>query len=164
MKKTFFAILLLAALSGAETLVRWDSREGLQSLDIPPDWPEDLQSLHRKLAVERGFRPLHAAPKPVPTPFATPVRVCTTNESGWLIQWYDVPVPVPLDRDKLLSAVAASGGISNAVAAFQSDPRLAEWWAGNLTYVRSSTNAALMSAALGLDQVVMEDLVLQCRP
>lgn len=164
MKKTFFAILLLAALSGAETLVRWDSRAGLQSLDIPPVWPAELQSVQRELAVASGFRPLVAAPKPVSTPFSAAIRVCATNEAGFIIRWIDVPVAVPLDRQKLLGAVMATGAVTNAIAAFRSDPRLAEWWAGNLTYVRGSTNATLMAAALGLDQAAIEDLVLQCRP
>ena len=160
-------VLLLACLSsafGAERLARFDGRTGFQTIDIPAVWPAELQSVQREFAVASGFRPLVAAPKPVPTPFSAAIRVCATNEAGFVIRWIDVPVAVPLDRQKLLGAVMATGAVTNAIAAFRSDPRLAEWWAGNLTYVRGSTNATLMAAALGLDQAAIEDLVLQCRP
>ena len=163
MKHVSLALLLVAAIASAETLARFDSRVGLRTLDIPADWPIELQSAQRDLAVASGYLPLVVSNAPASTAFTAPVRVCTTNTTGILVYYVDAPVAVPLDRGKLLAVVSSGGTLTNAIAALRSDPRLADWWSSNLTYVRGSTNAVLMASALGLDQPALEDLVLACR-
>lgn len=164
MKKLVLAFLLVAAIvASAETLARFDARVGLRTLDIPADWPEELQSAQRDLAVASGYRPLVVSNAPAATAFTVPVRVCTTNAAGILVHYVEAPVAVPLDRGKLLAVVSAGGTFTNALDALRSDPRLADWWSSNLTYVRGSTNAVLMATALGLDQPTLEALVLSCR-
>ena len=164
MKRTFLTLLLAAAIvASAETLARFDPRAGLRTLDIPADWPVELQAAQREIAAASGYLPLVVSNAPAATAFTEPVRVVTTNEAGVLVYYVDAPVAIPLDRGKLLAAVTAGGALSNAVSALSSDARLGEWWASNLTYVRGSTNAVLMATALGLDQPTLEALVLACK-
>lgn len=163
MKHVSLALLLVAAIASAETLARFDARVGLRTLDVPADWPAELQAAQRDLASASGYLPLVVSNAPSATPFTVPVRVCTTNSAGILVYYVEAPVAVPLDRGKLLAVVSSGGTLTNALAALRSDPRLADWWSSNLTYVRGSTNAALMASALGLDKPTLESLVLACR-
>lgn len=163
MKRIALSFLLVAAIASAETLARFDARAGLRTLDIPADWPAELQAAQRDLALASGYLPLVVSNAPAATPFTVPVRVCTTNSAGILVRYIEAPVAVPLDRGKLLAVVSSGGSLTNALAALRSDPRLADWWSSNLTYVRGSTNAVLMASALGLDQPALESLVLACR-
>ncbi len=164
MKRILLALLLVAAIVvSAETLARFDPRAGLRTLDIPADWPAELQTAHREIARASGYLPLAVSNAPAATAFTEPVRVVTTNAAGILVYYVEAPVAVPLDRNKLLDAATAVGEWSTAVSALSSDARLGDWWASNLTYVRGSTNAVLMAAALGLDQSALEQLVLACK-
>lgn len=163
MKRLVVSLLVVAAIASAETLARFDSRAGLRTLDVPDDWPAELRAAQRDLAAASGYLPLTVSNAPAATPFTVPVRVCTTNAAGILVYYVDADVAVPLDRAALLTAAAAGGTLTNALGALRSDPRLAEWWSSNLTYVRGSTNAVLMASALGLDQATLEALVLACR-
>ena len=163
MKRLVASLLAVAAIASAETLARFDSRTGLRTLEVPDDWPAELQAAQRDLAAASGYLPLTMSNAPAATPFTVPVRVCTTNAAGILVYHVEAPVAVSLDRGRLLAVAQRSGFLTNALSALQSDPRLAEWWSGNLTYVRDSTNAVLMASALGLDQSALEALVLACR-
>lgn len=160
MKRALPALLLVALLplAGAETFLRIRSgAEEYSRLDTNSLPAAVLAPLRARMLAE-GWAPYESAARPRDTWCTTWARTLALDEGGWHEGWEEAPIPVPLDRGRLVGTILALPAGTNLLAAALASEPVAAWFAGEPTYIRGSDGAAAVAAALGIDAESLETI------
>lgn len=106
-----------------------------------------------------GYAPFRPSPRPSDTWCTTWTRTIELKNGVWHEGWEESPVPVPVDRERIVAAlVELPNGEELLSAALQSEA-IAAWFTGDPVYVRGSQGAMAIAGALGISAVDLEALV-----
>ena len=108
---------------------------------------------------ESGYAPYVPAPRPDDSWCTTWARTLELGGGEWREGWEEIPVPVPVDRERVVAALLALPGGAAKLSAALSSEAVASWLAENPVYVRGSDGARAVAAALGLSEAQLEALV-----
>lgn len=162
MKKLALFLFLFAAVATAQELLRIVNGTEERTV-IPPGLPTAVTNAYAAQLAASGYLPVETVGAPHEDWCTRAVRTLVQTNGVWRETWIECPVPVPLDRVKLCSAILALPDGTNALALAMALPEVAEWFVADPVYVRGSALAGSMQALLGApDVAILEDVVRPC--
>lgn len=161
-KPAILFLLLFAAACGAQELLRIVNGTEERTV-VPPGLPAAVTNAYAAQLAASGYLPVETVGTPHEDWCTRAVRTLVRTNGVWRETWIECPVPVPLDRVKLCSAILALPDGTNALALAMALPEVAEWFVADPVYVRGSALAASMQALLGApDVAALETVVRPC--
>ena len=162
MKKLALFLSLFAAVATAQELLRIVNGTEERTI-VPPGLPAAVTNAYAAQLAASGYLPVETVGAPHEDWCTRAVRTLTQTNGIWRETWIECPVPVPLDRVKLCSAILALPDGTNALALAMALPEVAEWFVADPVYVRGSALAASMQALLGAPNIdALEAVVRPC--
>ncbi len=158
MKKLVLSLCLFAAAAGAQELLRIVN--GVEErASVPAGLPAVVTNAYAERLYATGYRPIETVNAPHSDWCTRAVRTVNLTNGVYRVEWIECPVPVPLDRVKLTTAMLGLPDGTNLLASAMSVPSVAEWFVSDPVYTRGSELALAMQRLLGLDQASLEALV-----
>lgn len=130
-----------------------------ESASIPAGLPSSVTNAYAQQLYAAGYRPVVEVNEPHADWCTRAVRTVNLTNDVYRVEWIECPVPVPLDRVKLTTAMLGLPDGTNLLASAMSVPSVAEWFVSDPVYTRGSELALAMQRLLGLDQASLEALV-----
>ena len=158
MKKLVLGLCLFAAAAGAQELLRIVN--GVEErTSVPAGLPAVVTNAYAQQLYAAGYRPIVEVNEPHADWCTRAVRTVNLTNGVYRVEWIECPIPVPLDRVKLTTAMLGLPDGTNLLASAMSVPSVAEWFVSDPVYTRGSELALAMQRLLGLDQASLEALV-----
>lgn len=158
MKHFALVLVLLVSVASAQQLLRISG--GVEeTASIPAGLPSSVTNAYAQQLYAAGYRPIVEVNEPHADWCTRAVRTVNLTNGVYRVEWIECPVPVPLDRVKLTTAMLGLPDGTNLLASAMSVPSVAEWFVSDPVYVRGSELALAMQQLLGLDQAALENLL-----
>ena len=156
--KRLALFFFLVSVASAQQLMRI-ANGSEETATIPAGLPPAVTNAYAAQLHAVGYRPVEVVNEPHADWCTRAVRTVNLTNDVYRVEWIECPVPVPLDRVKLTTAMLGLPDGTNLLASAMSVPAVADWFVADPVYVRGSELALAMQQLLGLDQAGLEALL-----